>query len=70
MPELLDICFSFLFRTTHKGTDGKHSVVLRISFRGQRSDLFTGLYCAKKDWDRVGQKVSKTDKEWKTKKTL
>ncbi|MFI5188021.1 MAG: Arm DNA-binding domain-containing protein, partial [Chitinophagales bacterium] len=63
MLELLDIRFSFFCRTTHSNTDGKHPIILRISFRQGRRDLFTGLYCSKVDWDSNTTSVLKTDKE-------
>ena len=62
MLELLDIRFSFFCRTTHKNKEGKNSIILRISFRQGRRDLFTGLYCSKIDWDSNTTRVLKTDK--------
>jgi site-specific recombinase XerD len=52
MQKLLDIRFSFLCRTTHSDKSGQHPILLRISFRGERRDVFTGLYCFKGDWDK------------------
>ena len=63
MLELLDIRFSYFLRSTHHDREGKHPIILRISFRGGRRDLFTGLYCSKNDWDSNTTTVSKTDKE-------
>lgn len=51
MPQLLNIRFSFLCRTTRANADNKNPIVLRVSYRGERRDFFTGLYCAIKDWD-------------------
>src|SRR5947207_12083311 len=67
MPELLDIRFTFILRATYKDGDGKNPIILRISFRGQRSDLFTGLYCFKENWDKSTNRVLKTDTEAKAK---
>jgi site-specific recombinase XerD len=56
MLELLNIRFSFLCRTTHKNNEGKQPIVFRITFRGERRDLFTGLYCEKEEWNnKVGR---------------
>lgn len=52
MLELLNIRFKFSLRTSHQNSDGKSAIVLRITFQGQRSDIFTGLYSFDKDWDR------------------
>ncbi len=51
MPQLLNIRFSFLCRSTRSNADGKNLIVLRVSYRSERRDLFTGLYCNSKDWD-------------------
>jgi len=63
MSELLNICFSYLCRTTRQNEDGKSPTVLRITFRSQRRNVFTGLYCFKDDWDNENTKVKKADKE-------
>lgn len=63
MLELLDVRFSFFCRSTHSDKDGNHPIILRISFRGGRRDLFTGIYCSKIDWDSNTTTVLKTDKE-------
>ena len=63
MLELLDIRFSFFCRTTYSNKKGKHPIVLRISLRNSRRDIFTGLYCFKADWDSNNGRVLKTDKE-------
>jgi len=67
MPELLDVRFSFFCRTSHKDKEGRHPIILRITFRGGRRDIFTGLYCSKEDWDSDTSRVLKTDKEAVTK---
>lgn len=66
MLELLNVRFTFSLRTTFKNKDGKSPIVLRISFRGERRDVFTGLYCFEKDWDRSAAKVARSDEKAKT----
>jgi len=63
MAELLNIHFSYLCRSTRQNEDGKSPIVLRVTFRSERRDIFTGLYCFKDDWDSDNTKVKKTDKE-------
>ena len=63
--ELLDIRFSFLCRSTYANEERKNPIVLRIVFRGERKDLFTGLYCAKENWDSSTGLVLKKDKAYK-----
>ncbi len=63
MLELLDIRFSFLCRSTHEDKDGKNPIILRVTYRQGRRDLFTGLHCYIKDWDGESDRVFKTDKE-------
>ncbi len=63
MLELLDIRFRFHCRSTYQDKTGKNPIILRISFRQRRSDLFTGLYCSKKDWSATSAKVLKSDRE-------
>ena len=62
MLELLNVRFVFSLRTSHQNQDGKSAIVLRVSLRGERRDIFTGLYCMEKDWDPSATKVAKTDK--------
>ncbi|MGZ3837519.1 MAG: ATP-binding protein [Flavisolibacter sp.] len=51
MLEFLDIRFSFLCRTTRLNKNGKNPIILRIIFRGQRRNVFTGIYCDNKEWN-------------------
>lgn len=62
MSKFLDIHLSFLCRTTYKNEDGKNPIILRARYNGERRDIFTGLYCFKKDWNGDEGKVLKTDK--------
>jgi len=59
MLELLNIRFSYLCRTTYQNEDGQCPIVLRIIFRSERRDIFTGLYCFKENWDKKNSKVGK-----------
>ena len=63
MPELLDIRFSFLCRSTHKNKLGRNLIVLRITFRRERRDIFTAPYCNQSNWDLAAGKVSLKDKQ-------
>ncbi|HEY6503186.1 MAG TPA: phage integrase SAM-like domain-containing protein, partial [Chitinophagaceae bacterium] len=51
MQQLMDIHFSFLCRSTRTNKKGQSPIVLRIIYRGQRRDIYTGLYCNQDDWD-------------------
>lgn len=51
MLELLNIKFSYLIRTTRQNADGQSPIVLRVSYRNERRDLFTGLYASAAEWD-------------------
>jgi hypothetical protein len=51
MLELLNVRFSFFCRSTHKNNEGKNPIIFRVTFRGERRDLFTGLYCIKEQWN-------------------
>lgn len=63
MQELLNIRFSFLCRTTRKDSSGQHPVILRISFRHERRDVFTGIYCEKEEWDSTAGRLFSTNKK-------
>lgn len=60
--KLMDIHLSFLCRASFINKEGKNPIVLRISYRGQRKDIFTGLYCLKQDWVNTIGKVASSDK--------
>jgi hypothetical protein len=64
--ELLNIRFSFFCRSTHVNEQGKNPIVLRITFRGERREILTGLYCHKLHWDSSAHLVRKSDKTAKT----
>ena len=62
MAELLNIGFTFSCRTSFTNKVGKSPIVLRIAFRGERRDIFTGLYCFPKDWDASAKRIFRSDK--------
>lgn len=59
----LDIRISFILRSTYKNEHGKHPIVLRINYRGQRRDLFTGLYCKKENWSSRENRVISSSRD-------
>ena len=63
MLALLDIRFSFLCRATHTNEDGKHPIVLRINFRKNRKDKFTGLSCSKEAWNSQNGRLHNIGKD-------
>jgi hypothetical protein len=54
----MHIHFSFLCRTGRSNKNGESPIVLRIIYRQERGDLYTGLYCLKDAWDAEAGKVS------------
>lgn len=62
MQQLLDIHFSFLCRSTRTNKKGESPIVLRIIYRGERRDFYTGLCCNQADWDRSTETVLVKDK--------
>ena len=66
MLELLNIRFTFSLRTSHQNPDGKSAIVMRITFQGQRRDIFTGLYCFQKDWNKAVGRVKNFEENAKT----
>lgn len=55
--QFLEIQTVFHCRTSYKNTEGKHPIILRLSFQGHRKDIFTGVYCSKAAWDKGAQRV-------------
>jgi site-specific recombinase XerD len=51
MLELLNIRIGFINRKSHANEEGKFPIILRVTYRDQRRDSFTGLYCDRDDWD-------------------
>jgi hypothetical protein len=62
MLELFNICISFLLRRTYKNEEAKFLVVMCIVYRCERRDIFTGLYCRKKEWDSKHSRLFRLDK--------
>jgi site-specific recombinase XerD len=62
MLGLLEIRFSFLCRSTRANDDGKCPIILRIAYRSERRDIYTGLYCNPEKWDSENTKVAKGSK--------
>ena len=63
MIKLLNIRFSYLCCTTYQNEKGQCPLIFRIIFRGERRDVFTGLFCYKKNWDARNNKVLKNEKQ-------
>jgi site-specific recombinase XerD len=52
----LDLRISFMLRRTYTDKDGKHPIILRISYRAEQRDTFTGFFIEDKYWlPRVGR---------------
>jgi site-specific recombinase XerD len=63
MLELLNIRITFLCRTNHTNAEGKNPIVLRIIFRSERRDIFTGLHCDAKEWDAKAARLKRLNKQ-------
>ena len=59
--KLIDIHISFYCRKSYENEKCQNPIVLRVSYRGQRRDIFTGLYCYKSDWAPNMGKVNRTE---------
>jgi Arm DNA-binding domain len=57
MQRLLHIHFSFLCRSKRSNEKGQSPIVLRIIYRHERRDVYTGLYCSKDDWNAEADQV-------------
>ena len=53
--ERLNIRFVFFCRAASVNASGLSPLVLRVIYRGQRKDLFTGLYCHHTEWNAETQ---------------
>jgi hypothetical protein len=60
--QLIDMKFLFFCRATYANKQGLSPIVLRIIYRGQRADIFTGLNCNPDSWNATSQRVSGKDK--------
>lgn len=63
MLELLSVHFSFLCRSFRTNDKGLSPIVLRIIYRNERKDIYTGLYCDKDYWDNVSGRVKSNCKQ-------
>jgi site-specific recombinase XerD len=63
MQQLLDFRLSFICRTGHLNAKGKNPIILRVTYNGDRRDIFTGLYCFKKNWNGGEGRVLNTEKD-------
>src|ERR1700730_7346003 len=63
MQQMLDFRLSFICRSSHQNQKGKNPIILRVTFNGDRRDIFTGLYCFKKDWGFGESRVLKSEKD-------
>ena len=61
MTKLLNIHFTFSCRTSHKNNDGRSPMILRLTFRGERREMFTGLYCFSINWNAREQRIEKKE---------
>lgn len=66
MQQLLHIHFSFLCRSGRSNQKGQSPIVLRIIYREERRDVYTGLYCPKDDWDAEAGQVKSNGKQAST----
>jgi integrase len=51
MQKIMQVHFNFLCRQDRANKKGESPVVLRIIFRRERRDIYTGLYCSPLEWD-------------------
>lgn len=63
MVELLHIHFSFFCRKGRTNNKGQSPIVLRVIYRHERRDLFTGLYCDCDHWDTKAGNVNTLSKQ-------
>lgn len=47
----MQVHFNFLCRQNRTNKQGESPVVLRIIYRRERRDIYTGLYCSPQEWD-------------------
>lgn len=59
MLELIQIHYSFLCRQSRVNKAGHTPIVLRIIYRQERRDVYTGLYCPYQYWDHESGKVNR-----------
>ena len=62
MQKFMHIYVGFLCRPSRVNERGESPVVMRIVYRHERRDLYTGLYCYHTDWDGEFGMMSRTSK--------
>lgn len=62
MLELLNVHFSF-YADPLEAIAKDYPIVLRIIYRNERKDIYTGLYCDKKSWDYASGRVKSSCKQ-------
>lgn len=63
MLSLLHVHLSFLCRTGRKSSSGLCPIILRVTFRKERRDVYTGLYCPENSWDASNGKLKRSEKD-------
>ena len=63
MLELFNVHFSFLCRSFRSNNKGLSPIVLRVIYRNERKDIYTGLYCDKESWDYSSGRVKSSCKQ-------
>lgn len=59
----MQVHFNFLLRQNRVNKMGESPIVLRIIFRGERRDLYTGLYCKIEEWDSYTGMINPVSKK-------
>jgi hypothetical protein len=58
LENLMELRTTFICRGTRFNEEQKNPIILRLSFRGEKRDVFTGFYIKKRDW-AVGMWMSR-----------
>jgi len=62
MKKLMQIHLNFICRSGRSNQKGESPIVLRIIYRHERRDIYTGLYCCYTDWDNEKGKLNSQQK--------
>lgn len=62
----LNAHFSFLCRTGRRNKKGESPIVLRVIYRDQRREIYSGLYCVVSQWSPEFEKVKVKEKRDET----
>jgi len=60
--QLIEIKFLFFCRVTFLNKKGLSPIVLRVTYREERTDIFTGMYCDPNTWNSSSQRVFGKDR--------